>query len=93
MQEISQNHLWLRSLCDLYPQEALALRLSCLSFLGAQVPSGFLLADALLMLDEKLGKGLLQPKENFRKQDIAAREAKRMKRLLGALRHLWRNSS
>ena len=45
-----------------------------------------------MMLDAMLGKGLLQPGENMRKVDVAAREAKRMKRLLGALRHLWRNS-
>ena len=58
----------------------------------AQVPSGFLLGDALCLLDTKFEKGLLIPGARQTKGEKALQEAKRMKRLLGSLRHLYRNS-
>lgn len=58
-----------------------------------QVPSGFLIADGLLILDQKLEQHLLIPKHTQEKKDIAGREARRLKKLLGSLRHLWRNSA
>ena len=60
--------------------------------LFVQVPSGFFITDALLSLDRRLGGGLLVPAKDS-KQEIAAREAKRLKRLMSALRHLYRNST
>ena len=58
-----------------------------------QVPSGFLLTDALLLLDKKYEGKLIIPTETQTKEDLAGREAKRIKKLLGALRHLFRNSA
>ena len=58
-----------------------------------QVPSGFLLTDALLLLDKTYGGKLLVPTADQTKEDLAAREARRIKKLLGALRHLFRNSA
>ena len=57
-----------------------------------QVPSGFYLADALLWADSLLGKGLLVPGEDETKVSCAGTEAKRLKKLLGALRYLFRSS-
>lgn len=57
-----------------------------------QVPSGFFLADAFLLLDKRLEGLLLVTSDKMTKQDLAAREAKRVKKLMGALRHLFRNS-
>ena len=57
-----------------------------------QVPSGFYLADALLWADALLGKGLLVPGEDETKVSCAGTEAKRLKKLLGALRYLFRSS-
>ena len=56
-----------------------------------QVPSGFYLTDALLALDKLMGSCLLIPVERGNKTDAAAEESKRLKRLLGSLRHLFRN--
>ena len=58
-----------------------------------QVPSGFYLTDALLVLDQRFEGHLLIPDGTRTKVDIAARESRRLKKLLGALRHLWRNSA
>ncbi|CAK8994700.1 unnamed protein product, partial [Durusdinium trenchii] len=55
-------------------------------------PSGFLLADALMILDSKMQLLLLVPGERETKADRAATEAKRIKKMLGALRHLFRNT-
>ena len=57
-----------------------------------QVPSGFYLADGFLKLDRMFSGSLLVPTTDLSKADLAAREAKRIKRLMGALRHLFRNS-
>ena len=51
------------------------------------------MTDALLILDEKFEGNLLIPDERLQKVDIAARESKRLKKLMGSLRHLFRNSA
>ena len=56
------------------------------------MPSGFLLADAFIRLDLLLEKGMLNPSEGDSKVLMALRDAKRLKALVGALRHLFRNS-
>lgn len=61
--------------------------------MSVQVPSGFLMADALLKLDAKYNGFLLLPMHTQQKVDIAGREAKRLKKLMGALRRLFRNSA
>lgn len=60
---------------------------------GYQVPSSFYLADALVLLDFKLGGGLLVDGLGFTKPGIAGLEGKRLKRCMGALRYLFRNST
>lgn len=57
-----------------------------------QVPSGFYLADSVLRLDSMFKGYLLVPPADCTKAEQAGKEAKRMKRLMGALRHLYRNS-
>ena len=52
-----------------------------------------MLADSLLMLDQQLAGKLLVQSATASKEDLAAKEGKRMKRLTGALRHLFRNSA
>lgn len=56
-----------------------------------QVPSGFYLADALLLLDKMMEDALLIPHNGKTKQMVAGDESKRLKRLVSALRHLYRN--
>ena len=58
-----------------------------------QVPSQFLLTDAMLKLDEKFNGYLLVCTETETKQDLGGKESRRIKKLLGALRHLFRNST
>lgn len=60
-------------------------------FVAQQVPSGFYLTDAMLALDKVMMGCLLVPEAGSTKKDAAAQESKRLKRLLGALRHLFRN--
>lgn len=87
-QEISINFYWLRPICELVPDRV--SRLECgVGF--TEVPSGFYLADSLIWLDHLMKGMLLQPYVEETKRDIAGREAKRLKRLVGALRHLYRN--
>lgn len=59
----------------------------------AQVPSGFYLTDCLLALDRLLAGNFLVPAEDgsSSKTTMAAADAKRIKKLLGSLRHLFRN--
>ena len=58
-----------------------------------KVPSGFMIADTFLMCDQFFMGKLLQPKEaGDTKQTLAAAEASNCKRLIGALRGLWRSS-
>ena len=57
------------------------------------VPGSVFLTDVWLMLDQKLeGKLLVHPTRDG-KQLQAGREASRLKRLVGALRYLYRNSA
>lgn len=80
-----------------------------------QVPSAFLMTDAFLMLDERLGRKVFRPKaakaareakaeeaggeeakkavQNLAREDLAAIESVKAKKLLGALRTLWRSSA
>jgi len=57
-----------------------------------EVPSGFYLTDSLIELDRRMGGVLLVPPTNETKETVAATESKRLKKLLGSLRHLFRNS-
>ena len=57
------------------------------------MPSSFYIADAILALDAKLLGHLLVPQAGQTKVEVAGVEAKRLKKLLGSLRHLFRNSS
>lgn len=57
-----------------------------------EVPSGFYITDAFLWLDGLLGRGLLVPDKDNTKQTMAASDSKRLKKLMGALRYLFRNS-
>ncbi len=61
--------------------------------MSAQVPSGFFLADALLYLDATLEGCLLVPRADQTKAEMAGEEARKLKRLQGSLRHLYRNSA
>lgn len=100
------NYNWLLPICKENPTKASAaqkngLKLTLVEthfwFLysancGAQqVPSGFYLTDAMLVLDKRMMGCLLVPEAGGTKKDAAAQESKRLKRLLGALRHLYRN--
>lgn len=60
-------------------------------FFPASVPGGTILTDIWLYLDGLLG-GKLLVKEGESKQNQAADEAERCKKLIGALRYLYRNS-
>lgn len=58
-----------------------------------RVPSGFFLADMLLILDRLwMGKLLIPLEEGESKQSIAGEEGKKLKMLIGSLRALWRSS-
>lgn len=63
---------------------------SRIDFLPAEVPSCFYLADSFLALDKLLGKHLLNPVEGQTKAEKAGEEGKRIKKLMGSLRHLFR---
>jgi len=63
-----------------------------------QVPSGYFFADSYLYLDLLLNKKLFKPKPAkdgkppLTRADMAAIEGVKAKKLLGALRYLWRSS-
>ena len=57
-----------------------------------QVPSGYFIADSYLYLDLLLKKKLFKPVPPNTRTDMAGSEAVRGKKLLGALRFLWRSS-
>ncbi len=63
-----------------------------LSVVSDRVPSGYLVADALILLDQKVDGKLLNPPPGRSKAELAIIEASKIKRLLGHLRHLWRNA-
>ena len=88
LKDIAVNMVWLQPLCVAFPDK---------------IPSGFFMCDVLLRLDYLLGgKVLMVAKpENYQGRDpwttqeekveLARQETTRLKRLLGALRYLWRN--
>lgn len=51
------------------------------------------MGDALMKLDKMLEHLLLIPNRGETKGEAALREAKRMKKLMGSIRHLFRNSA
>lgn len=66
--------------------------------LPLQVPSALYLTDVILYLDDRLDKKLLlakqgTPEASMTKQDLAGREAGKLKKLVQALRYLFRNSA
>ena len=82
LQDLASNFIWLKPLVEAFPD---------------RVPSGFLLIDTILMLDHfLLGKLLLDadPKLKLSRDDkieMARQDMNRIKKLMGALRYLWRN--
>ena len=88
LKDIATNMVWLHPICVACPDK---------------IPSGFFLCDVLLRLDYLLeGKLLMVTKpDNYKgrepwttyeeKVELARQETGRLKRLLGALRYLWRN--
>lgn len=59
----------------------------------ATVPSGYFCTDLFLAVDQLFMGKLLVPTSTEGKKQLAAKEGSRMKRLIGALRFLWRSSS
>lgn len=57
-----------------------------------QVPSGYFICDCWLMLDAFLDRKLFRPGPGESRVDLAADEAVRVKKCMGSLRYLWRNS-
>lgn len=84
MEDIAVNFVWLKPFVEAFPD---------------RVPSGFLICDVVLMLNEFLMDKLLLPDDPntpLTREDqveMAKEETTRMKKLLGALRYLWRNGS
>ncbi|CAE7936554.1 unnamed protein product [Symbiodinium necroappetens] len=74
--EVSNNFVWLRAICTEFPRK---------------VPSAYLLTDCMLHLDRILRGKLIVPAAAESKVVAAAREAKRLKKLMGTLRTLYRN--
>eukprot|EP00438_Fugacium_kawagutii_P027510 Skav202184 [mRNA] locus=scaffold1204:165180:165705:- [translate_table: standard] len=69
-----------------------------IAFSPDRVPSGYFLTDVLLRVDEKFKGAMLvdpetDPAKRKRKLDLAAEEAVKLKRLVGACRTLWRSSA
>ena len=56
------------------------------------MPSAFYITDCFLYLDLILKKKLFKPSEGETRKDLAAKEGVRGKRMIGALRALWRSS-
>lgn len=76
--EITLNHCWIRPFVRKYPQK---------------VCSGFFMVDVFLRVDRLMQKKLLQPTApGESKTSLASAEARKMKKLIGALRNLWRSS-
>lgn len=80
--DIAVNFVWLKPFVEAFPD---------------RVPSGFLMCDVILMLNEFLMDKLLLPEDpnapvtREDQVEMAKEEMNRMKKLLGALRYLWRN--
>lgn len=77
--EISLNYPWLVGMVTKYP---------------SKVPSAYLLTDAFLLLDKRMQKKLFRPSADLKetRMGLAAIKAVKAKRILGALRALWRSS-
>lgn len=76
LQDIANNFVWLKPLATKFP---------------AVVPGGIILTDIWLYLDQLLdNKRLVKP--HMSKVLQAGLEAERCKKLMGALRYLYRNS-
>ncbi|CAE7812666.1 unnamed protein product [Symbiodinium sp. CCMP2456] len=78
LQEIGRHYCFLQPLVKEFPD---------------RVPSGFLLTDVWLRKNDKRQKGLVKPKQGETVWDHAAKEAKRIKKLMGSLRYLFRNGN
>ena len=76
-QDIAANYVWLKALVAHFPES---------------VPGGVLLTDVWLMVDSLLDNKLFV-RVDLPRQNQAALEADRCKKLMGALRYLYRNSS
>ena len=85
MEDLSNNYVWLAPWCQQFPK-------AC--------PSGFFIGDVLLCLDEKLeGKLIVPPGRKAgdppcaraMKVELVKEDVNRLKKLIGALRYLWRN--
>ena len=57
------------------------------------MPSAFFISDAYVYLDLLLGKRLFRPTSKDDRVSLALKEGVKAKRLLGALRTLWRSSA
>ena len=77
MEEIGANFVWLKPIVETF---------------NDKVPGALILTDVWLYLDRLLGEKLLV-KPNETKANQAGKEADRCKKLVGALRYLYRNSS
>ena len=75
-QDIATNYVWLKPLVTFFPQA---------------VPGATLLTDIWVYVDGLLGEKMLV-KEGDSKRNQAADETERCKKLMGALRYLYRNS-
>ena len=76
LQDIAANFVWLRPLATKF---------------STHVPGAILLTDIWLYLNDLLDKRMLV-KEGMSVQLQAGQEAERCKKLMGALRYLYRNS-
>ena len=63
------------------------------TYTASEVPSAFFIGDCMLRLDSLMQNHLLVPGPGTTREDLALTEGKRMKKLLGYLRHLFRNSA
>lgn len=85
LKDIAVNFIWLKPICEVFPD---------------RVPSQFFMTDVILMLNLFLDSKLLlvagesemeMYPDQETKVELARQETTRLKRLLGALRYLWRN--
>lgn len=77
-EEVVMNHVWIKPFVQRF---------------RACVPSGYFCTDVMLCLDKLFNDRLLLPTTPQQtKKSLAATEGSRVKRLIGALRFLWRSS-
>lgn len=94
--ELSTNYVWAKPLAMASPSKAIVCQtLSCHTTCCTQVPSAYFLTDAFLMLDLIMFKKLFRPDvgNGESRLVLAGREGVKGKKLIQALRYLWRNSS